>query len=155
MMRSRMLTSKSYQRVSLSSPEGAGPMTHDAKRTPPPAQLTFPAQLADSWRDDARILRSRGAPGHADVLESCAQELQARQEEHFLEALPLSQAAKEVGYSYSALQKVVAEGKNPNVGKRNAPRIRRGDLPQKAGRLSGGPVDNQSDLAERFMRRDG
>lgn len=91
-------------------------------------------ELAQTWHSEATLLRRRGAALQAEVLESCATDLEAWVREHDLEALTLEQAATESGYSYSALQKKVADGELTNVGKKHAPRIRRGDLPRKTAR---------------------
>jgi len=52
-----------------------------------------------------------------------------------LEALSLPQAASESGYSADHLAREVRVGRIPNAGRRGAPRIRRGDLPRKPGRI--------------------
>ncbi len=104
-------------------------------------------RLARQWRDEAETLRKRGAVAQAVVLESCAEELEAAQREHELEALTLNEASQESGYSYSALQKKVASGELPNMGTKNCPRLRRGDLPRKASQLPRGPGDGEPDLA--------
>jgi len=51
------------------------------------------------------------------------------------EALSLRQAAAESGYSADHLAREVRAGRILNAGRRGAPRIRRGDLPRKLGRL--------------------
>ena len=99
--------------------------------------------LARRWRDEADTLRRRGATAQAVVLESCAEELETVLRERDLEALNLRGASEESGYSYSALQKMVAEGKLPNMGDKNRPRVRRGDLPRKAGQLPRRPSDGE------------
>lgn len=98
--------------------------------------MTAPAvhPLAQQWREDARTLRRRASETQADVLESCAQDLEAWSREQALEALTLNQAAQESGYSYSALEKMVREGRLPNVGSKGAPRVRRANLPRKGER---------------------
>lgn len=116
-----------------------------------PVPVAFAPQLAACWRQDAEILRRRGAAAHAEVLESCAEELEARQREYQLEALSLCQAAEETGLSYSALQKMVANGRVANVGNKHRPRIRRGDLPRKAGRLASERGDGEPDLAGQVL----
>ena len=83
------------------------------------------------WRSEAKILHRRGAAEQAAVLESCASELEQQGRVFSLETLDLEQAAIESGYSYSALQKMASAGTIPNVGKKGAPRVRRGDLPKK------------------------
>ncbi len=91
------------------------------------------SRLTTRWRTEAEILHRRGADEQADVLESCASELVDEGRFLSLEALTLEQAAKESGYSYSALQKLTRDGTISNVGKKGAPRVRRADLPKKPG----------------------
>lgn len=104
--------------------------------------------LAAQWRDEAETLRRRGATTQAVVLESCAEELETVLREHDLQALNLQSASEESGYSYSALQKMVAEGKLPNIGDKNRPRVRRGDLPRKPCRLL---RDSEPDLVGQIL----
>jgi hypothetical protein len=106
-----------------------------------------PPSLTARWRADAGILRHRGAAVQADVLESCAAELEDEGRLFSLEALTLEQAAEESRFSYSALQKMVSDGTIPNVGKKGAPRVRRGDLPKKPGG-GGEPCRGEPDLAD-------
>src|SRR3989442_654796 len=87
--------------------------------------------LAQQWRDEAKLLRGRGADAQAAALESCASELEEEVQRFSLETLTLAQAEGESGYSYHALQKMLADGRLPNAGARHRPRIRRGDLPKK------------------------
>ena len=105
-----------------------------------------PDRLIGQWRCEAETLRKLGATAQAVLLESCVGELEAAQREQALEALTLNEATQESGYSYSTLQKKVASGELPNVGSKNCPRVRRGDLPRKAGRLPRGPSDGEPDL---------
>lgn len=108
------------------------------------------ARLATEWRTEVLGLRRRGADATAEALESCAEELEERVRKWGLERLTLEEAASESGYSYSRLQHCVAGGQIPNAGVAGSPRIRRADLPRKAGRLGrpGGP-----DLAGEVLRR--
>jgi hypothetical protein len=87
--------------------------------------------LAQRWRDEAALLRRRAASPQAEVLESCAAELEAWARERELQALTLEQAAAESGYTYSAIEKMVRRGAIANVGRRGAPRIHRRDLPRR------------------------
>ncbi len=89
------------------------------------------AALVQQWRDEAKLLRRRGADGQAAALESCASELEEEVRRFALETLTLAQAEGESGYSYSALEKMVADGRLPNAGAPHRPRIRRCDLPRK------------------------
>jgi hypothetical protein len=89
------------------------------------------SRVATRWRSEAKILHRRGADEQAVVLESCANEVEEEGRLFSLETLNLEQAVAESGYSYSALQKMVSDGTIQNVGKKGAPRVRRGDLPKK------------------------
>src|SRR2546425_402087 len=91
------------------------------------------SRLTTRWRAEADVLHRRGADEQAFVLKSCASELEHEGHLFSLEALTLEQAADSSGFSYSALQKMVRDGTIPNVGKKGAPRVRRGDLPKKPG----------------------
>ncbi len=66
------------------------------------------------------------------TLLSVADEIEERALAHALEELTLSDAAEESGYSYSAIQKMVASGELSNLGDKGNPRVLRGDLPRKA-----------------------
>jgi hypothetical protein len=77
------------------------------------------------------VLRHRGAEALGASLESCAAELEVWARAWALEALTLEQAAAESGYSYSALQHLVAAKRIPNAGSARRPRIARKDLPRK------------------------
>jgi hypothetical protein len=88
--------------------------------------------LPELWRQEAAVLRRRGAEGQAAALESCAKELEAWEQEHALEALTLEEAERESGYTYSALEKMIRRRELANVGEKGRPRVRRGDLPRKA-----------------------
>jgi hypothetical protein len=99
-------------------------------------------ELPVHWRAEAARLRAWAAPTNAEVLEACASELEARLREQALEALTLENATRESGYSYSALQKMLARGEIENVGSKGRPRIRRADLPKKAGTPAPGIADH-------------
>ena len=107
--------------------------------------------LAAQWRAEAETLRRRGATAQALLLESCADELATVLRERDLEALTIQQASEESGYSYSGLQKMITDSKLPNVGDKNRPRVRRGDLPRKAGRLSKPTHDGEPDLVGQIL----
>lgn len=89
--------------------------------------------LAREWREEAALLRRRGAPRQAHALESAADDLERRLPEWRLEPLTVEQAAAESGYSRSQLYNLLSEDKLPNAGEKGAPRIRRCDLPRKPG----------------------
>ena len=87
--------------------------------------------LVQRWRDEVTLLRRRGADAQAATLESCATELEEEIRHLSLEALTLAQAERESGYSYHALQKMVADGRLPTAWIPHRPRIRRRVLPKK------------------------
>lgn len=84
--------------------------------------------LSACWRENAQTLRRWGARDQAEVLEACAEALEALQGTEANRALTLSEAAEESGYSADHLGRLVRQGKIPNAGRRGAPRIRRADL---------------------------
>lgn len=122
--------------------------------------------LADRWREEATLLRRRGAGRQADALESCAEDLERRLPEWRLELLTVEEAARESGYSKSQLYQLLSKRDDLNAGEPGAPRIRRCDIPRKAGhdqveiRVEGedGPVerdeDGEPDLAGHILGRD-
>lgn len=81
----------------------------------------------ESWREEADLLRRRGAPRQAEVLESAADDLEERLEEWRLEALSLEDAARESGLAYDTVQRKVGS-ELPNAGEKGSPRVRRCDL---------------------------
>ena len=107
--------------------------------------------LVKRWHAEAEMFRRRGQDATAALIESFVTELEASLHEWDLESLTLQEATKESGYSYSALQKMVGKGRLPNVGDKNRPRVRRGDLPRKPSRST--PVQDESvpDLASTIL----
>lgn len=89
--------------------------------------------LVTSWRAEAEKLRRRGADGHATLLESVADELDARLRAVEHETVNLTDAARVSGYSADWLGQMIRAGEIPNAGRKHAPRIRLMDLPRKAG----------------------
>ena len=89
-----------------------------------------PGDLLERWLERAKSLE-RYAPEVATAIRDCADDLKAAILDAEMEALTLQQGAEESGYSESSLQRMVAEGKIKNVGKKGAPRIQRRDLPRK------------------------
>lgn len=87
--------------------------------------------LANRYRNDSELFLHYGQHGPAAVLERVAKDLESEREVYESEPLTLEEAVQESGYSYSTLQRKVANGEIPNVGGKRAPRIRRGDLPFK------------------------
>ena len=74
-----------------------------------------------------------------DFLSDLAATLTAQDQE----TVTLSEAARRSGYTREHLGRLMAQGKIPNAGRSNAPRIRECDLPQKAGHLPPERVSEQ------------
>jgi hypothetical protein len=92
--------------------------------------------LADSWRARATELRTWAAAEQAaTALERAAEELEAELHADDEAELNLEQAAAECGYSARHLARLIGDGTLGNAGRKNAPRIRRADLPRKPGNL--------------------
>ncbi len=85
-------------------------------------------ELPARWRDDADRFERDAVPGHATVLRRVADELAEALDRWWLEELTLEQAAEERDQSYDTIQRRVASGDLPNVGRKHRPRVRRADL---------------------------
>ena len=88
-------------------------------------------RLVESWREEAALFRRRGQDAMAALAESYAEDLEAWWDEYWSEELDLQQAATESGYSVNTLGRMVRERRIGNAGRKNAPRIKRSDLPRK------------------------
>jgi len=88
------------------------------------------------WQAEAAALDHRNAlvPGGALCREFLA-DLEAVIQSEAEEVLTVDQAAVESGYSKEHIARMVRQGTVPNAGRKQAPRIRRADLPRKPGRL--------------------
>ena len=94
--------------------------------------MTRYTELLARWRTLADTLEPYAAPA-AIAWRAAADELEAAQREEADELLTLEAAALASGYSVETLRKLVAHGTIPNAGKKHRPRIRRADLPRRAG----------------------
>lgn len=102
----------------------------------PPADMpTSLEALASQWRAVAAEMRRYGAETPATTLLQAAAELDAALAEERAAVLTLAEAAELSGYSTDHLARMIRDGKIPNAGRPNAPRIRRSDVPRKAGAL--------------------
>lgn len=97
----------------------------------PPSFLCAIASVARDWRTQVLSLRAWGASAQANVLEHAAEQLEQAIADEGRTILTLHEAAAESGYSAEHLARLIRHGKIPNVGRRHAPRVRRGDLPRK------------------------
>src|SRR5690349_19378096 len=95
--------------------------------------------LPTQWRARAADFRTwAAAEGAACALEQAAGELELALNEAQLEPLSLAAAARESGFSVDHLGRQVRNGRIPNAGRLNAPRILRRDLPRKSAGLPPG-----------------
>lgn len=116
----------------------------------------MPAALPDTWRARADELARYAAPA-AEAFRMAAAELEAALRVAADESLTLAEAAAESGYSTRRLRELLADGEIPQAGRKGSPRIRRADLPRRAGRPSGGydPAADAASIAARIARRAG
>lgn len=91
-----------------------------------------------TWKTRPRTLRLWGAADEAATAwEAAATELESALAESGEQPLNLQAAASESDYSAEHLGRLVRQGKIPNAGRPNAPRIRLSDLPRKPGFVPG------------------
>lgn len=93
------------------------------------------ASLSSQWRERAGTLRAHAAEGAALAYEVAADQLDAALRTQSDELLTLEEASAESGFTADHLGREVRSARIPNAGRRGAPRIRRSDLPRKAGAL--------------------
>ena len=88
------------------------------------------------WREDAAVLRRRGARRAAELLERVAAELDAdlREAAEAPEMVDLGRAAALSGYTRGHLRRMIASGALPNHGTPASPVLRVSDLPRKPAR---------------------
>ena len=91
----------------------------------------FLGDLVSNWRAVAKLFREHEQSATAVAYEKCADALEEALAQENGATLTLQEAAAESGYSADHLGRMVREGKIPNVGQPNAPRIARKDLPRK------------------------
>ncbi len=87
--------------------------------------------LNERWREKAELFRQHGHEATARTYEVCSAELEAALRGTEEELLDLQEAAREPGYRPDHLGRLVHDGKIPNFGRRNAPKIKRNDLPRR------------------------
>ena len=110
-----------------------------------------PRDLVQLWRSEAEILAKYSEPSaamtrrHADELEAALIDLD--------DVVTLTEAHLIGGYSIDHLQRLVASGEIPNVGRKNRPRIRRSDVPIKPGHRSPHSPDLPTTPEDVFSRR--
>lgn len=111
-----------------------------------------PAGLLSQWRERAAYLEQFGDPTSARLWRLAANELQRALAVVADETLSLTEAAAESGFTADHLGALVRQGKVPNAGVPNRPRIRRADLPHKKPHGPGRPADRRP-VAREHIRR--
>ena len=85
------------------------------------------------WREDAAVLRRRGARRAAALLERLAAELEADLREAAVpELVDLGRAVELSGYTRGHLRRMLVDGDLTNHGTEAKPLVRVADLPRKA-----------------------
>ena len=110
-------------------------------------------QLAQTWHNEAAQYRRRGQDAQAALIDSLARELEERLKSASEEVLTLRRASEISGYTPDHLARLIREGKIPNAGRPNAPRIAEGDLPRKP-RASGRPASSREQIVRSVIERD-
>ena len=106
-----------------------------------------PADLLQLWQQRADFLHQYGDPNSARIWRTAAVELERALEAFGAETLTVDEAAKVTGYTPDYIRKQIAAGDLPNAGRKNAPRVRRGDLkakPQGGRGRPARPVEQQT-----------
>ena len=94
-------------------------------------EMTRPAFVA-RWRARAAQLKRWGAlVDPMQLVEDLLEDVEAVFDADTNDHLNLTEAAEASGYSADHLGRLVRDGAIANLGRKNAPRIRRGDLPRK------------------------
>ena len=96
----------------------------------PPREVRSVNGLPERWLQRAADLEPY-APAAAEAFRRAAGELEVAIRDESEAVMNLAQAAVESGYSIDHLAREIRTGRLPNVGRRGAPRVRRGDLPKK------------------------
>jgi hypothetical protein len=103
------------------------------------------------WRERAATAEAIADSRGAHIVLLCAEELEEALAEAGDTPLTLTEAAAESGYTAEHLRRLVRENRIPNAGRKHAPRIRRADLPRKAGDLTPGIRPLQLDINPRVQ----
>ncbi len=99
-----------------------------------------PGDLSTTWRQRAQYLSDFGDPNSARLWQLAAAELDQALQALGEETLTLVEAAAVSGYTADHIGSLVRSGKIRNVGRPNAPRVRRAELPIKSPTSPGRPA---------------
>ncbi len=106
--------------------------------------------LANQWLTEAQTLERYGDTRGAGVLRLHASELQEAIRRDEADLLTLAQAAQLSGYTADHLRHLIADGTIHQAGRKGSPRIKRGDLPMKAGGRAASGFDPDAE-AEKIL----
>ena len=111
--------------------------------------------LVPAWRERAEVFRRHGATELCQTVIVLADELESALQAEAEHVLTIAEAAKESGLSPDHIGRLIREQKLPNFGRRGAPRVRRGDLPRRAGVAGDGAkgYDVTADARSLLQRR--
>ena len=99
-----------------------------------PSGLIPIARLPEDFRAKAEMARDCAASEVAAQLwEKAARAVEDQLQEALFEALPLTEAISESGYTRNHLRRLIRDGTVPNSGTESDPRILRMHLPRKPG----------------------
>ena len=118
------------------------------KDCPAPDNLFRPTDLIAAWQQRADYLHQFGDPNSARLWRTAAVELEHALAAFGAETLTPEHAATVTGYSPDYIRKQIASGDLPNAGRKNAPRVRRGDLKAKPQRGRGRPAHPAAQQSE-------
>jgi len=111
-----------------------------------PIHASGPGDLPVRWRERAAYLEQFGDPTSARLWRLAAVELEAALKTLGEETLTLIAAAALSGYSADHLGHLIRHGQLRNCGRKNAPRVRRADLPIKSPTKPRRPAQQQPRL---------
>jgi hypothetical protein len=120
----------------------------------PGVRLVTLAELRARWLSEAAHVRPYNA-GAAHAFETAARELEEAIAASESELLTLEEAARASGYHADSLRHMVAAGEIPNAGRKGAPRIRRRDLPRRAGTAAPSSYNPTADAIRLVSRNSG
>ena len=95
--------------------------------------MTALDRLMTRWEAQATTLETYGATTVAQAIRQCRADLAEARAEDGDALLSLNEAARLSGYAPDSLGRMIRDGRLPNHGRKNAPRVRLADLPLRPG----------------------
>jgi len=91
-----------------------------------------PQEFRAKWLSEAEVMGRRGSlVSGKTICSEVLADFDAVMESESDLVLTLTEGARRSGYSADHLGRMIREGRIPNAGRPNAPRVRAGDLPRK------------------------